>query len=345
MTSLLPASILAFYVYLILGTDAVEEQRFILLQASVLFMALLVAGTYLVHTISRILLHVTEELASGLDYLRHGYFDGRVTVLMDDEFGSLARGLNTALVGLGERDELKQSLQIASEIHQGMLPQKLPQLPAYPLCGFQRSCQEVGGDYYDAIRLQDGGLLVIIADVAGKGYPAAITVANLRAMLHAMAHLQMPFADAAAYINDTLCETLTGGRFVTMFMARLNPADGELQWLNAGHVPPMLASESDIELLEASVPPMGLQPGLGFEATVRQLQAGDTLLAYTDGVTEARNRSGQEMFGDERLRQWFEREHDAPLVDMANRLNEELESFGSTASEDDLTLLCLRREE
>jgi len=345
VTSLFPASILAFYVYLILEAGSPDEQRFILLQASVLFMGLVGAGTYLVHTVSRIVMHVTAELASGLDYLRHGHFDGRVAVLMEDEFGGLARGLNTALAGLAEREELKHSLEIASEIHRGLLPQHLPHLPGYGIHGFQRSCQEVGGDYYDCIPLPDGGWQLVVADVAGKGYPAAITVANLRAMLHAMAHLQIPFGKAAAYINDTLCETLTGGRFVTMFMARLQPEKHELQWLNTGHVPPLLASAGRFELLEALAPPMGLQSDLEFEVVTRTLLPGDTLFAYTDGVTEACDRSGKEMFGDTRLQRWFEQHYDAPLAELPERLNEELELFGSVVCEDDLTLLCLRREE
>ncbi|MDX8411671.1 MAG: SpoIIE family protein phosphatase, partial [Mariprofundaceae bacterium] len=232
VTGFLPTSLLAMYVYMALGVADAMEQRFIIAQALVLFVASLLAGIYLVYTISNVLKVVTGELAKGLDHLRQGRFDGRVPVLMDDEMGELACGLNTALKGLQEREDLKDTLKIAAEIQQGLQPSQPPQLDDYSIRGFQKSCFAIGGDYYDHILLPNGSYWLVIADVTGKGFPAALTVANLQAMLHALAASHPKLKDAAAYINTALCNTMTGGRFVTIFMAELHPADHHMLWLN-----------------------------------------------------------------------------------------------------------------
>ncbi|MDX8398161.1 MAG: SpoIIE family protein phosphatase [Mariprofundaceae bacterium] len=345
VTSALPACILAVFVYLILGTDTASEQNFILLQAGVLFAALLLAGSWLVWTVGRVLKRVVGSFSDGLERMRQGQFDGAVPILTDDEFGVLARGINTAFSGLKEREALKHGLEIAAEIHCAMLPNQRPEIEHYAVHGFQQSCYAVGGDYYDHIILPDGRVWLIVADVAGKGYPAALTVANLRAMLHALAHLQIPFEKAAEYINNTLCDTLTGGRFVTMFMAKLQPETNSILWLNAGHMPALLYRQGHLEALEASSPPMGLQKGLDMKVSLRMLEKGDTLLAYSDGITEARDKDFGDMFGELRLKKWLlESVGEANIENLSQQLQEELEEFGQIASDDDVTMLFVRRE-
>ncbi len=343
ITSALPASILAFFVYLILGAQSMPEQRFILLQAGVLFTVLICAGAWLIFTIGRVLEEVMSSFSDGLERMRQGQFDGQVPILMDDEFGTLAQGMNTAFSGLKEREELKNSLDIAADIHLAMLPKSAPDIAGYALHAFQRSCEAVGGDYYDYIVLPDGRVWLVMADVAGKGYPAALTVANLRAMLHAMAHLEVPFEKAAAYINNTLCETLTGGRFVTLFMAKLQPESHSLLWLNAGHVPALLSRKGEIEVLEAASPPMGLQTDLEFKVSLRMLEEGDVLLAYTDGITEARARDGDEMFGDQRVKDYLLKHYTSDVDTLCKQLQDKVNQFGHIAADDDVTLLCLKR--
>jgi serine phosphatase RsbU (regulator of sigma subunit) len=345
ITSVIPASILAFFVYLILGADTVPEQRFILLQAGVLFVVLMCAGAWLIFTAGRVLAQVMASFSDGLERMRQGQFGGQVPILMDDEFGALAQGMNTAFSGLKEREELKHSLEIAADIHHTMLPSVIPNIQGYTLDGFQQSCEAVGGDYYDYIVLPDGRVWLVIADVAGKGYPAALTVANLRAMLHALAHLAIPFEKAAAYVNNTLCETLTGGRFVTLFMAKLQPETHSLLWLNAGHVPALLSRGDELEALEAASPPMGLQPDLDFKVSLRMLKAGDVLLAYTDGITEARNHKSQEMFGEKRVRDWLKVQDKSDISRLCKALRDEVDDFGHIAEDDDVTILCLKRND
>jgi len=344
ITSALPVSILAFFVYLILGTDTATERHFILLQAAILCSSLLVAGTCLTFVIGRIIQRVMGSLTMALKRLQKGQLNESVPILIDDEFGTLARGINMALSGLKEREELKLNLEVATEIHQAMLPQNSLKVPHYQIHAFQQSCHAVGGDYYDHIALTNGELWLIVADVAGKGYPAALTVANLRAMIHVLAHLNLPLEKAADYINASLCETLTSGRFVTLFMAKLDLKQHELRWINAGHLPVLCcANDGEITTLPASAPPMGLRDGLAFPVHYHHLQQGETLLTYSDGITESRQKETNEMFGEQRLRHWFVEHHQLDLSLQVKKLQEKLNKFGTLAADDDVTMLFFQR--
>ncbi len=348
VTGLIPASLLAIQAWMATRSDQPVEQHFIAAQGLVLFVIYVLASTYLIFLVSRSLKLVISELAKGLEFMRQGNFEGRIPVLIDDDLGELAKGLNTALHGLQEREDLKDSLKIATEIQQGLLPDAPPDVSGYAFCAFEQSCYSVGGDYYDFITLSDGRIWLVIADVAGKGYPAALTVANLQAMLHALAAENVPFDKAIDYVNRALFQTLAGGRFVTLFIAKLQPQSHSMLWLNAGHVPPMLLTDTGVERLHASIPPLGMMPEISIEPQRIRLHAGDTLLAYTDGITEAHSARGRdasgEMFGDQRLADWLVAHRESRLVDFPGQLLKALKLFGQTIQEDDITLLCLKRE-
>jgi len=349
VTGLVPTSLLAIQAWMVAESSQPVEQYFIAAQGLVLFVIHILASTYLIFLVSRSLKLVITELAKGLEFMRQGNFAGRVPILVDDDLGELAKGLNTALHGLQEREDLKDSLKIATEIQQGLLPDTPPDVPEYVFSAFEQSCYSVGGDYYDFITLPDGRIWLVIADVAGKGYPAALTVANLQAMLHVLAAENVPFDKAVDYINKALCQTLAGGRFVTLFMAKLQPQSHSLLWLNAGHVPPMLVTESGVERLHASTPPLGMMPKITIEPQRIELRAGDRLFAYTDGVTETHSAKGNgmdsEMFGDQRLADWLIAHRHSSPGDLPGQLLKTLKLFGQGAQEDDITLLCLQREE
>ncbi|ATX81741.1 Serine phosphatase RsbU, regulator of sigma subunit [Mariprofundus ferrinatatus] len=343
VTGFLPTMILGLFVFLSQAGEVAEE-HFILAQAMVLLSMSISAGSILVWFLSHTLKHVTLSLQAGLHHLAEGHFTGRVPVLLDDEFGELARGLNTAMHGLQEREDLKDSLAIAAEIQQGLLPKQAPVIPRYKLEGFQQTCFSVGGDYFDYIELEDGRIWLMVADVSGKGYPAALTMANLQAMLRGLATVDWPIEVAGNYLNDALCESLSAGRFVTLFMGKLQPETHSLVWMNAGHVPPLLASGDEIRPLEASGPPLGLMKGMKYEVVRTELNPGDTLLAYTDGVTETSGRFGNERFGEKRLRKWLEAHRGDPIDRYPALLLDELNRYGRDEQDDDLTLLCVRRE-
>jgi len=348
VTGLVPTLILAFYIWLAHdGNEA--EAGFILSQAIVLLTMSITASLVLVWHISQTLKTVTTTLETGLGHLASGHFEGRVPILLDDDFGELARGLNTAMHGLQEREDLKDSLALASEIQQGLLPKHEPVIPFYTLKGFQQTCYSVGGDYYDYIKLDDGRIWLIVADVSGKGYPAALTMANLQAMLRGLATVNWPIEEATNYLNEALCDTLTAGRFVTLFMAKLQPESHSLVWVNAGHVPPLLVNSPEsgactINTLEATSPPLGLIKNMQYEVIRTEFNPGDTLLAYTDGVTETSGRIGKDMYGEARLRKWLMAHADESVDKLPQQLLETLNAFGRNDEDDDLTLLCVKRE-
>jgi len=342
-TGFLPILILGLFVYLAQAGEVAEEY-FILSQAMVLVSMSICGGMILVWFLSYTLKQVTRSLKTGLHHLAEGHFTGRVPVLIDDEFGELARGLNTAMHGLQEREDLKDSLAIAAEIQQGLLPKHAPVIPSYKLEGFQQTCYSVGGDYFDYVALENGHVWLVVADVSGKGYPAALTMANLQAMLRGLAMVDWPIEVAADYLNGALCDSLAAGRFVTLFMGKLQPEAHSLVWVNAGHVPPLLANSEGIRPLEASAPPLGLVKGISYEVGRAEFMQGDTLLIYTDGVTESSSRVGKEMFGEARLRKWLANHLADPLDQYPTLLLEELNKYGRNELDDDLTLLCVRRE-
>jgi HAMP domain-containing protein len=343
VTGLLPTLILALYVYLALA-GAESEKDFILSQAMVLLATSVMSSIFLVWIISSTIQRVTQVLEKGLRQLGAGQFEGRVPVLLDDDFGDLARGLNTAMAGLQEREDLKDSLFMAAEIQQGLLPRFKPVIPGYKFNGFQQTCFSVGGDYYDYIVLEDGRIWIMIADVSGKGYPAALTMANLQAMLRGLAKLNWPIEDAINYLNEALCDSLTAGRFVTLFMGKLQPLSHSLVWVNAGQAPPMMVTKDGIRTMEASAPPLGVLRDVSYEVDRTEFEGGDTLLAYTDGATDTSNRSGKERYGEKRLRRWLMANKAEPLEALPAELLDELNAFGRDERDDDLTLLCIRRE-
>ena len=345
VTSLLPVSILALFTWLMLGSTDEAEQHFILMQAIVLFCNLIFGGMALIWITSRTIHRITRELSTGLNFLRQGKFDGHVAVMIDDEMGELARGLNTALAGLKERDSLKDSLAIASDIQKGLMPKDEPNIPHYAVAGFQQSCHAVGGDYFDYIKRHDNTTWLVIADVAGKGYPAALTVANLQAMLHALANGEnISLLDAATYINQSLYSSLQGGRFVTLFMAELNHKTHELQWINAGHIPPLLWQQGSIHHLEATSPPLGMLESINLSVETTPLNMSDTLFACTDGVTEARD-AGREMFGDKNVTAWFQLRHQLDPAILPSSMLACLDEKGFHTRDDDITMLCLKRND
>ena len=259
--------------------------------------------------------------------------------------GDLARGLNTALAGLKERDTLKDALAIASDIQKGLMPRGEPDITGYTVSGFQESCYAVGGDYYDYIKRENGNIWLVIADVAGKGYPAALTVANLQAMLHALANGEnISLFDAVKYANQSLFQSLQGGRFVTLFIAELNPQTHTLEWLNAGHIPPLVWQKDHIMRLEATTPPLGMLADLPLRTETLDFMQSNVLFACTDGITEAKNKAS-DMFNDHRVETWFTERHDLDPSVLPTSLLARLEEEGFTTHDDDITMLCLKRRD
>ncbi len=240
-----------------------------------------------------------------------------------------------------ERQRLEQELDIAREIQQALVPQGLQDYPHFSITGIHRPCYEVGGDYFDVCPLADGRIAVLIADVAGKGLGAALLTTMLQGALSGMT-LGVDPVRVFNHLNRFLCDRAAVGRYATMFFGLLEPS-GTLEYVRAGHPSPLLLRGGEVrELYSTGSFPIGLVETATFSSTRIQLEPGDTLLLYTDGVTEAENRK-RELFDDERLKEVFGRHQNSPLADIQNAILNAVGTFTEGASQsDDVTLLVVR---
>ncbi len=201
-----------------------------------------------------------------------------------------------------QRERINREIEIAREVQERLFPQTIPQLPGIDLAGACRPAHGVGGDYYDFIELEDGRLGLAIGDVSGKGISAALLMASLRASLRGMM-LENPksLSRLMTNINRLVFESSTSSRYATFFLSIFNPAKRELQYVNAGHNPPFLLRKGqDMLRLEAGGPVIGLLNDLAYEEQSVFVEAGDLLLTYTDGISEAMTTDDEE-WGEERM--------------------------------------------
>lgn len=196
---------------------------------------------------------------------------------------------------------LEQEFEQAAEVQRRMLPAEAPVVAGVDLAGQTVPCRAVGGDYYDFLAYPDGRVGLVIADVAGKGMPAALMMTGLQAKVQAFAESAAEPEAVVARLNRSLCATYPDNRFVTLVHCILDPRGGEVTYCNAGHNPPLLvrASEEVVRLDEGG-PVLGVLPLARFLGQRVRFEPGDVLLLYSDGVTEAVNPAGEE-FGEERL--------------------------------------------
>jgi sigma-B regulation protein RsbU (phosphoserine phosphatase) len=243
-----------------------------------------------------------------------------------------------------EKQRLEEELHIARRIQQGLLPRTIPDIPGCELAAYLHPVRPVGGDYYDVLPLEGGRFLLAVADVTGKGVPAALLMANLQAMLHVLAPIPMSLEEATARINRIICHNTDPGTFITFFWGILNPAERTLQYVNAGHVPPLLVrANGDIEELTTGGLLLGVMAETGaYESRTIQLRTGDTLLLYTDGLTETCDPQGN-CYDEDRLRATLSRLRHVPASLLIEALLSDVRAFsGKEDFDDDLTLLVLR---
>jgi len=184
--------------------------------------------------------------------------------------------------------QIEEQLAWAREIQQRLTPRNIGQIPGVDVATCYRPALWVGGDYCDMWTLPDGRLAVCVADVAGKGLPAAMVMSNLQAGLRATMMFCTELATVMAHLNEHLEVALPADTMITMFLGLYSPSDGRLEYVNAGHMPPIKVTSDKVlsQLGEAINPPLGL-PGITFSAAVAQLEPGSGLLLVTDGITEA----------------------------------------------------------
>ncbi len=241
-----------------------------------------------------------------------------------------------------EKRRLEQDMQVAAEIQRSLLPERPPALAGYDISGINLPCRTVGGDYYDYV-INDDRLLFALGDVSGKGTGAALLMTVLRAAVRGFWSEGTP-AEAMGRINHTVVQNVPSNKFITFFLARLDPESGHVRYVNAGHNPPLLVrADGSVETLHEGGMVLGLLEGVPYDEGGVAMMEGDTLVVYSDGVTETWDAGGDE-FGDQRLADLIVQARSRDAAGLQDAILTELDTFsGGAKGTDDRTLIVIKR--
>jgi len=243
-----------------------------------------------------------------------------------------------------ERERIVKELEIARNIQQTLLPQWIPPLHGGEMAAISIPAKEVGGDFYDFIPQADQQLGLVIADVSGKGVPAALFMALSKALMRANAMRNPEVAHAVEQTNRLILECATSGLFVTLFYAIIDPLRQTLRYVSAGHNPPLIfhPATHEFQLLEADGIALGVIDEIHLDEAEVTFQTGDVIVLYTDGVTEAMNVNNDE-FGEERLKQVIQDHHHTSARELLAAIQEAILDFtAGEAQFDDITLMIVK---
>lgn len=251
------------------------------------------------------------------------------------------------LIEVEQSEKLMESeLASASDIQRNLLPTANPRIDGYEIAGFNLSCHTVGGDYYDFLPYPDGRLAIVVGDVSGKGLSAALIMSSLQARVHMLAESSPDPASALTVLNRNVTKRSLPGRFITFFYGLLDPASGKLTYANAGHNHPLLLRRGggSIELTGHSMV-MGILEDVEYQTYEVNLNPGDMLTLFSDGVTEARTQDGANEFGEKRLAQFLAwQRQSAPSQIISDLMTHVRGWTGQTAFADDFTMVVVKRD-
>jgi sigma-B regulation protein RsbU (phosphoserine phosphatase) len=322
-----------------------------------IFIALFLGVSGLSFLLSRIITKPVMRLKEGSGAIGKGDLDYKVDVKTGDEFEELANSFNQMAADLkghieelqrttAEKERMSKELEIGKGIQQSFLPESTPEIAGIDLAAFNLPAMEVGGDFYDFIPISKDKWGLAIADVSGKGVPAALFMALSRTLIRASAVRNPTAVNAIKQANRLICEDSKTSMFVTLFYALADSKKMTLTYVNAGHNPPLLfrGASADITLLEAKGIALGVIEEAELEEAEIGLKSGDLVVLYTDGITEAINEEGEE-FGQERLMRVVRENRTSTAHDIIEHIREEVVAFaGKQPQFDDITLMVLKAE-
>jgi sigma-B regulation protein RsbU (phosphoserine phosphatase) len=251
--------------------------------------------------------------------------------------GSLRRQIEEGRVLRAKQREMLE----AREIQQRLLPSESPKLSGCDIHFFWKPANDVGGDYFDAIRLTDSSAAVCMADVAGKGLPAALLMSNMQASVRGLAQTTSSPAEMCSRLNRVAMDNTRSGRFTTLFYGILDSARCLVRYSNAGHVPPILIRQDGaIARLFQGGTVLGVFPDSKYEEVEIPFSSGDRLVLITDGITEARNAQNEE-FGEDRLIHLLRSRRGLPAADLQQMLLDSVASFAGHTLQDDAAIMIV----
>jgi sigma-B regulation protein RsbU (phosphoserine phosphatase) len=293
-------------------------------------------------------------LSKGAKIISAGDVSYRFEIKTGDELELLADTFNQMIGSIknitAERERSKTELTIATTIQENMLPWNFPPFPdhqEFDIYAEMHPAKEVGGDFYDFFLIDEHNLGVVIADVSGKGVPAALFMVITKTLIKDHAQMGKPLDEVFYVVNNQLCENNQANMFVTAFMGVLEIHTGKFRYVNAGHNPPLIRRGGEFTWLETK-PGLVLaaMENIRFKVMETTLDAKDMVFLYTDGVTEAMNKEG-ELFSNQRLLEVLNRSksHTPDIRDYIEDMLHETKEFVSSADQaDDITMLILERK-
>ncbi|MDO4536636.1 MAG: SpoIIE family protein phosphatase [Coriobacteriales bacterium] len=316
----------------------------------VLVFAALFAVIYIL--IKRLVVDNVHSVNGTLGLITAGDLDVTVDVRSNKEFASLSHDINKTVAALkraidAAAKRLDTELEYARTIQRSALPQVFPPYPNrhdFDLFANMSAAKEVGGDFYDFYLLDDDHLLFLIADVSGKGIPAAMFMMSAKTTIKSLAESGLPIDQVFIRANEELCEGNEAEMFVTCWMGVLDLRTGDLQFCNAGHNPPALSRNGAPFEYYVTRPNMVLagMEGIRYRIQEFKLEPGDTLFLYTDGVTEATNANDQ-LFGEDRLLEVLDEIHEEDVGALCTDVHARVDEFvGDAPQFDDITVLAVR---
>jgi sigma-B regulation protein RsbU (phosphoserine phosphatase) len=241
---------------------------------------------------------------------------------------------------VAQRELMNREIEIARDVQQRLFPQTLPEIPALEYAGFCRPARGVGGDYYDFLSLTSGRLGLVIADVSGKGIPAALLMASLQASVRGQSQGGSgQVAELMSNVNKLICDASPENRYATFFYSQFDPVTRKLVYSNGGHNNPAVVRGDEVLRLEIGGPPVGLFKFSRYEQAEVQLEPGDLLVLFTDGVSEAEN-AAQDEFGEDALIAAARSCLAAPSAEIIQVIMQRADAFAAGAPQhDDMTLV------
>ena len=311
----------------------------------ILTIAVIVIALYAARHLTRPI----EELGAAVERLAAGDLGARVAITTRDELAALGRAFNTMAPRLKAHARVEESLALAREVQQQLLPPAPPTLSGFDIDGITRYSEQTGGDYFDYLEL-DGvrgpRTAIVVADVAGHGIGPALLMATTRALLHGGRARGDAPGELLDYVNRELVDDIRRGQFVTLFLLAIDGASGALDWASAGHDAALLfrAADGRVEELSSGDIPLGIDPDWRYASAAGvTLAPGDLVLIGTDGVWEAIDDNG-ERFGKARLREFVAARAHCSARALCAALEEALEAFrGGRAQHDDVTIVAIKR--
>ena len=257
-------------------------------------------------------------------------------------YDSMRRQIESSYRALREKEAMEREMAIAREVQRELLPRAVPAVRGLQLAGVCLPAVGVGGDLYDFLPLAEDRVGLVIADVSGKGIPAALLMAGLQASIRSLALPALPPAELNRRLNEMLCRSTAAARYATLFLGFFDGRSGTLTYSNAGHYPPLhLGAAGPTRLCDGGIP-IGLMDDALYNEGRVELKAGDLLALYTDGVTEAPGAADEE-FGERRLVEILTRLHGEDLNEIVRSVLEALARWrGAVPQHDDVTLVLAR---